>query len=134
MDKKMEEIKGQFMEALKKNNIKEEEICNAWLIGSIVHNNAKESSDIDVWACTYREIPLQIVSEKIDITFISVFNFQKQLDEHQMVPMICFHLREEFIIKEDHKFCFNVDAKRLKSVSVAEYQVHKSLTAFVVEF
>ena len=78
-----EKIKELFDLTISKNNVDLNSICNIYLIGSYLSKNFKEDSDYDFWAVTYEEPKMfEIKTDEIDITFISLKTFRKEIENH----------------------------------------------------
>ncbi len=110
-----------FIESFIKNNtnLKSDDILNLYWYGSRIYGTYNESSDSD-FICVCRFIPqigncLNDATEKINIKFYTVHDFQLALDNQEITALECYFLPDTFISKNIHKFNYNVNLGMLRT-------------------
>lgn len=114
---KAEQIKNDInvKTVLNEYNFTDEQILNIYLYGSRVYGCNSETSDYDYTVIIKGENYWnQIIHDDINITFYSPDIFQRMIDEHNCSALECLWLKEEYIIKEEIKFKFDLDLHTLR--------------------
>lgn len=114
------------------------EAINIYPYGSRVYGTTSPESDFDVVVVSNISEPcIQFCDHNIDYTVFNISEFEKRLDEHEIMALECIFLRPELIIvnNQDYTRTFSIDLCKLRcSISKkASNSFVKAKKKFVVE-
>jgi predicted nucleotidyltransferase len=92
---------------------------NLYMYGSHVYGTADDNSDNDLIivrkTMTDAKREVAIDQPRVDITYYSASEFMNQLAyEHEISALECVFLPEEFVLRQDIEFMFELDMERLR--------------------
>ena len=109
-------------------------IC-AYIYGSRVYGSHHKDSDFDFITIVKDKTVHSPLLEFGDVTAYTVDEFQKLVNEHEISVLECIFLKDEFKLKEDHKFNFELNKSTLRNSisSKASNSWVKCKKKFIVE-
>jgi predicted nucleotidyltransferase len=105
-----------FKQAVESDN---NTIC-AYLYGSHVYGTNHKDSDFD-FICIVKDKSLQSPLAKFgDVTNYTIEDFQNLINAHEISALECFFINDEFKIKEEHHFSFELNKQTLRNAISAK--------------
>lgn len=90
------------------------DVINIYQYGSRVYGTNVQASDFD-FIIILKDKPRQQFSDNsIDITFYTIEEFQKRIDDHEISALECLFLPKGKIWKSEHRFKFTLDKQKLR--------------------
>ncbi len=102
---------NKFKDIVKKDN----NIICCYLYGSRVYGTNNEESDYDFIAVIKDKEVQSSLSEHGDITYYTEGEFKELIEKHEISILECLSLNEEFVIKNEMDFEFNLDKQVLRN-------------------
>jgi len=100
---------------IKASGIHKSRVFNVYIFGSRVYETANDKSDWDIIMVANNSVEaIEIKGDLFNIHVYTQKKFQEDLDWHRINNLECIYAPDWAILKEDIKFTFNFDVKKLR--------------------
>ncbi len=114
-DLKHERENINYTSFLKITELKDNNIIACFIYGSRTYGNYNKFSDFDfICVVKTKEQDQFILKDSINVNFYTAEEHQNRIDEHEISALETLWLEPAFILKQEQKFEFNLDLKKLR--------------------